>query len=791
MAALASRAWVARLPRFRPEVLLVAVTVVAFLVAWWPVLAGRQVLIGADNLHQYLPWQAESATSASANALVRDPPTQFLPWQTLVRDQFTSGCLPLWNDGALSGQPLLANDQSAPFSPFTWLAMPFSPAIGLSLAMLAKLWVAGLGMAMLLRLLGCRGVAMVAGGIAYATSSFMVVWLAWPHTAVAAILPWAVAAAEWYLQRGTRLAICALAAAIGLQFVGGHAETSLHLGVGLAVYCGVRWALDSRDWRRLIGLVEGTVVGVLLGAVQVLPFLSALQVSTLAADRAASHAGAAHLAPTELLSWLVPNASGNPGTDGRLGPPPNYNEATGFAGVAMLALAPLGTVSLWLRKRSQVVALLAVALVAGGVVYGPLSSLAGRLPLLSVSNNARMTVLLCLAVTALGAVGLQAVQERVSRGKRWRVAGELALTVGGGATALLVAGGLLLAVHLAGNRPWPGTSYHSLLFWAGMAALALVSAVGFVASALLAGNGRLAAAGLGFLVLVEGCLFAVPYEPRSAADGAVPTSSVTTWLTQHAGGAQIAATDTALVPNTPSLYGLHDVRSYDVVRDWRSRAFWSAADPRYRDDFLVTVLGQPRPSWLALAGVQYLVTAGGALPGTTPVFSADGLTVSTVPGAMPFAWASPTWSTAPGPAAARARLVADLKAAPVIEGLRASSNVAAGPAAVSVLTRQPGEVDLRAVASSEQAVVIQQSFADGWTATIDGRPATVHPADVQFQAVLVPAGDHRVSLRYLPRSVVEGAWLSGLGLALLGLSFGLAWAGRRRGRGEPKGRDDG
>src|SRR6266513_628124 len=121
--------------------------------------------------------------------------------------------------------PVLAGEQV--LIGFDLLALPFPPPTGLRLAMLATLLAARLGMAIFLRLLGARAPATVLGGVAYATSSFMVVWLGWPHSGVAAIMPWAFAAAEWYLSGGGRRAQAGLAAAVGLQFLAGHSETSL------------------------------------------------------------------------------------------------------------------------------------------------------------------------------------------------------------------------------------------------------------------------------------------------------------------------------------------------------------------------------------------------------------------------------------------------------------------------------------------------------------------------------------------------------------------------------------
>jgi len=38
-----------------------------------------------------------------------------------------------------------------------------------------------------------------------------------------------------------------------------------------------------------------------------------------------------------------------------------------------------------------------------------------------------------------------------------------------------------------------------------------------------------------------------------------------------------------------------------------------------------------------------------------------------------------------------------------------------------------------------------RAYYSNWTATIDGKPTTLYPANFAFRAVLVPPGEHRVA----------------------------------------------
>jgi hypothetical protein len=82
------------------------------------------------------------------------------------------------------------------------------------------------------------------------------------------------------------------------------------------------------------------------------------------------------------------------------------------------------------------------------------------------------------------------------------------------------------------------------------------------------------------------------------------------------------------------------------------------------------------------------------------------------------------------------------------------------------------------------ALVRRETWFPGWSAQVDGRPATIRRVDRLFQAVAVPVGSHRVTFSFEPPGMDFG--LLGLlaGAALLcgpGLLARLRWAPGRSG----------
>jgi hypothetical protein len=742
----------------RPGVAFTTLAAVLSGVLWWRVLIGDRVLVPGDILYGILPWSRSAGAHAPVNRILSDVVLQTLAWQTAVHDAFGHGRLPLWNSMALSGTPLLGNDQTGALSPLTLLTLPFSPAQAVSLMMIAKLWIAGLGTAFFLRQLGAGGLAAFLAGLAFATSSALTVWLGYPNSTVVALMPLGFAALEWYLREDRPAALAVLAVDLGLMFLAGHAPTDAHLIGALAVYGVVRLvAPQPRRWKKLSGLVAAGVAGLLIGGIQVLPFLEALRNGTIFNLRLGERAGEGHLALSSVLTWVVPNSQGNPAIDGLNGRAPNFSESSGFAGIGILLLSPLGAAWLWRRRRSAALGLIGLGAVAAGIVYGPLSKIAGRLPILEVSNNARLIAVLCFVAAVLGGLGLEAV---IGGARRPRSRLSLAaLPIGAGGLLMLGGAWVLLYRRRGGVDALLAPVHGHIGFWVAVALISVIVALAFIVSGRWGDAPRLASSGLAVLALVEAMLYAWPYNPMSRLQEVPPPSQAMDWLRAHAGDRSVAAVFPAMIPQSATLYSLHDVSGYDTVVATRVVEYWRSADPGFKFEGNITALSRPSPGWLAAAGVgQVLVPGNEALPGTNATFKGEGVTIGAVTDVRPFAYAASKTATVSGPAAAAEALKPDPLGVVAVEGGCCGGDQ--GAATVTVLERDNGVVRLTIVAPAATTVVIDQAFYPGWDAQLDGHRSTIRPANILFQSVQVPAGLHDLTLRYRPSNFTIGAFLS-------------------------------
>ncbi len=91
------------------------------------------------------------------------------------------------------------------------------------------------------------------------------------------------------------------------------------------------------------------------------------------------------------------------------------------------------------------------------------------------------------------------------------------------------------------------------------------------------------------------------------------------------------------------------------------------------------------------------------------------------------------------------------------------------PDDVSRFERGQSRVAVTAEAGCPGTVVFGESYFPGWRATVDGKPTPIREMYGCLRGVNIPAGSHRIEMRYRPASVILGAAMTGLGWLLCGL----------------------
>ncbi len=755
------------------------------------------VLSQADILFDFFPWRAyEPEGHRVGNPLLGDVPMQFYPFYVQAAKAVRSGELPLWSTTMFAGHPFLASFQTAVFSPFTVLAyvLPL-PAATVWIAA-ARLLVGGIGMFVFVRSLGLRWAAAACAGVAFLLNPFTIVWLEHPHAAAAAWLPWLLWSTHRTIHDGRWRSVAMLAGITGVALLAGHPETTLK-SVLLSGGYGLTMTFVHRRRRALGALVIGYAGGLLLSAIQVLPFLEYLFLSRALTDRSGFELNPYVVPLRTMVTAVVPNFYGNPAHGTALDVGANFNERLVYAGVVVWLLAAVGVTAWWRDARVRFLA--GAAIVAGAMMYGApgVHELASSLPVLNVTALSRFGLVVIATVATLAAFGMEALLagrpgessagsalartslSEPSRGTSRRL--WVPAAVGMLVAAALVAGFLVAGPSIGGVR------YAQFgLFYSGLAiGFALVGCVAIVLRVGAHVSGPAFVLTVIALVAVELLVFARGYHPFVPPARVFPVLPEIRALQDDPDLFRVAGWGNTLLPNGAAVYGLQDFRGYDALVPARYGELLDAAFDFDGSFHHATHFVEPR--LLDLLNVKYVfVRPGMELPadhftrmnvGSAPLYRNER--------AFPRTFLVDRYQVENGNPARRIlrdgrvdlrRVV--LLEADLMDDERPETTADADAVGRATVERYGNSrVEIETSAPGRRLLVLTDIHYPGWQATVDGEEVPIHRANFAFRAVSVPPGTHRVRFDYRPASFRLGAGISGVTLVVLA---GAVLAGRRR-----------
>lgn len=343
---------------------------------------------------------------------LRDHFDYFQPLRWFTTQELLAGRLPLWNPYNASGEPWLANPQTAVFYPPTllFLVLPFAAAYMLHLAL--HLVILGWGAYLYFSRKASRGAALVGATALMFSGPVLSLLDVSNNLATFSWIPLALwCAAERAWRRG--------AVVLALGFLGGEPFFAA-IGALLYAIVALRRSDDAGDvtsgatadaagrrarpWRRGLMAIAGTgVLAFGLTAVQLFPFLALVWQSDRAAGLEASLVLHHSMPLRDWLRVVVPPQLGEGGYDPMLGQ--QFIPAI-YVGIVVAVLALLG---LGRRTAGWLVLLGAVAFVASG------PEMLAKMPVTLFRYPARLLPLAALAIAALAVAGW----DRFRADRRW------------------------------------------------------------------------------------------------------------------------------------------------------------------------------------------------------------------------------------------------------------------------------------------------------------------------------------------------------------------------------------
>jgi len=714
------------------------------------------------------------------------PLLQFVPWQQMAAEMWCSGHLPLWNPLLGCGAPLAANYQTGAFYPLYGLALLLPAEVALGWSTVLHLALAGLGMAAWARAAGLDRFPSLLAGLALQGSGFLVA-RAGLFPSIAVTFPW-IPIWLWRAERFARSRswrdVLWLGATLGLGLLAGHAQTAFYGLLLLLAYLTFRtlrqcWEAEGEPRRfqpATLRVVVAFLIGLGLAAVQLLPTAELFHLSQRAGGVERELGLTYSLWPWRLLNLLLPNLFGSPAGSGYWGYG-NYWEDAAYVGLVPLLLALEALFSLRRRgeRRGAIAFWALVVLVSLSLALGrnnPLFLwLFDHVPTVDwFQAPARWLALTTVGLAALAGIGAQ--QWRRGRADRWRgglgLVFGLAAVLGGLAAPHLVPGlrpsfamatirlGLTLAaagglVLLRRGQPW---------WQPAMAGLVLLDLLVF---------------GWGLVPSVDRALYA----GRSRVGVSLTTGPAVSRIFWPAGEQPEPGYELKFRRFFRfDRFGPRDLAFWRPLRETLLPNLGMLDGVASANNFEPLLLGH----YAAVAGVAHQMPRAAEALGATHLVTATldaEPHVTPLPGAPGRAWV--VYRARALPLERTLVALTDLAFDPAAEVLlppgTAPAVTAAGPGeAALTLQDGPNRVTIRAVLDRAGVLVLADSWAPGWEATVDGRTAPLLRANYAFRAVYLPAGEHEVRMTYRPWTARVGGAISLLSAA--GLALGLLVSGR-------------
>lgn len=739
--------------------------------------------------------------------LYRDTGRMHVPVKQFIGEELRAGRMPAWNPYYSMGMPIVGAAVDSVLHPFTVLPALFPTHVAVTLWVLLSHLLAGLGAWAWARRLGAEPAGALAGGFAFMLTGFLVSSTDnLTYLTAFATAPWIFAAGDLWVARGTPGPLAALAVASWLGAAAGDPQGWALAVAGFALFAFVMPAGEVPPRRRALRTLVGVLACTLAAAPVLLPLFAWLPHSTRAAALDPETLARWNLAPLRLVELVVPGLL----QDGaatvselhlRFADPGSTTPwvASIYVGVTVVALALAGAARS--RKGRVLVALSVVALWCALGHHAGFGQLAAHLPILRALRYwEKLAVWPAVFLSGAAAIGLGAVLAEA------RMARRLALgAVAFAAAALLAfvaADGLVAAVVAAtgGKGPEPLAPALAENLREGLRHAGLVAAV-LAAAAWMHSRGRLPAAGAVLVAVLAldlaGTNVRAYHLHRAQVDR--PPSALASWLR---GRGTLERVVTPFEPLTVRR-GLSPSESLNYFGALTLCSAWNVA---YRVGNFDTYSG-PKPGRLhdvdeplapnrllpnvGLWSFGFVVVPGDPaqaaiphVPPTAPIVARDPL----VPASLfeiprrPRAYVAAETSRADAPGALAFALDPASAASDrtVVEG-PIPEGMGRGEGSVDLARDDPTAVDLGVRTVAGGLLVLNDLFAPGWTATVDGAARPIYAANYLARGVWVPAGEHVVRFRYATPGLRSGFALAAL--AALGIGAWALWLRRREGRG--------
>ena len=761
----------------------------------------NQALLPTDILSAYPAWQGSFESQKVSNGLLSDEVLQFYPWRKLAYEELqATGHFPLWNPYELTGQPLVANAQSALYYPPNILLHWIRPEDVVAICAYFNLVLIGIFTFYFCREINLRKTASLFAAIIAMLSGPVIVWLGYPMVNSMASFPLMLLAGEKIINHRRLIPwIGALGAGIALSILGGHPETTINICLAFGLYFLFRLIVKKPGFKQALlclGAVSaGVFVGLLLGAIQWVPFIESLLNSATLSEGGRSMGGTQLFYSGEWLynlasgvTFLVPHFFGSPVTSNYLWPFPNYqnyNEQAIYYGLIPLAFSFSALFNR--RWRSPAVILIGISLFYLAVAWRlPGFEVVNHIPPFSLLLNKRMKLFIPLMMAIVAGIGLNDWLDP-EQSDRLRARNRIPVLLPPlFSLAIFAFIGIVnvyspdLDIYSSSLRVFVDhLVYRVFNINQPRIMISFVVPLIFILLCLLNWRRIISHALFGYCVLtvtlIELVVLGWNYNPVTDRSLVYPEIPIVSLIRQESQPFRTLSTDLALFPpNAGAAYRIAQIEGYDYPVFQSEFDIYRAqggAEPSHRQ---VWSINYPLVEFL---NIRYVISSAPIQKnGYSLVLDQPSYKVYRNENAYPRATMVYDYQVIED----RAKLLQTMVSTPGILEVKVlfSQPPPNIPAVNSFLTNEtPAKVEFlyygmdRSVLNVNSAragfLVMSDLYTKDWKATIDGVPTTLLNANYAYRAVVLPEGQHQVEFYYAPASFMIGKTLSLSGLIIL------------------------
>lgn len=679
------------------------------------------------------------------------------PYRFSIGDALRSGQWPLWVREIYGGFPLLARSEAGVCYPINLLLFGlFPPYVALNLTILLIVLTAGIGMYLYAREIEASQLASVVGGIAFGFCGYLISHLKHLSMANGACwLPVGLVLLERAIRRNNDRMLLWFGIVFGLQHLAGNAQTAYYAGVIYVLYFVLRFlshrkelrapAQKSSAPRSFFGLFKARitwcffgvlVLATLLAAVQLIPTYELVSFSSRSGGVTFEYASNYAYDLKDSWTFFYPFSNGDIGNYTYTGKGVFW-EDYGYVGVVTLLLALFAPIRCWKNWHVRFFSITAV--VSYILVLGPATPVYkfvfDYVPGMNYFRfPTRLLLVTDLSLVALAALGLTKLADEAVFRSRASVFQ---------AILLVVAIGDLMYFQLRQNpiadaAQWTAPPKTVEILKQDPSLFRIFCVGGnrahkrtFAEARGWEGDLQPFVEQREFIQPSSNVLYGMA-SPNGYAN-LTPNYIVDIWGDQNRAGiiAQTASTQGDVFQPTSLFWKL--MRMYNVKY---LTSYWPFA---------------PAPNLKALGvyGGAYLYQNGDLLP--RAYFVGEVMSVGNGDTAL-------AMLRSDGFDPARSVLLdtelANFQSGEIVGGT------------VEFLRYTTNEAELKVRTPRNAVLVFSDSYYPGWVADVDGAKTTIYRANVTQRAVVVPAGEHRVTFRFKSTTIVVGLWITLASLAI-------------------------